>query len=125
MLHIVADDLYIETSGSAVTQYTEPLALDGKNTVQIEAWLVSARGMSGPGMSIALEASSDLENWKTFYYPYQISFYSSSSPWATAPSGTIGSVEPIPFEYVRLAITLNETSAAVVVRAGMRPRNLI
>ncbi len=125
MLHIVADDLYIETSGSAVTQYTEPLSLDGKNTVQIEAWLISARGLTGLGLGIDLEASSDLENWKSFYYPYQINFSGSSSPWATAPLGTFSTVEPIPFEYVRLAITLNDTSAAAVIRVGLRPRNLI
>ncbi len=125
MLHIVADDLYIETSGSAVTQYTEPLALEGKNSVQIEAWLISTRGLTGSGVIVVLEASSDLENWKPFSYPYQISFYPTSPLWDTAPTGTFSMVEPIPFEYVRLAITLNDTPAAVVFRAGIRPRNLI
>lgn len=125
MLHILADDMYIETGGAAVTQYTEPLPLDGKSAVLIEAWLMSARGLSGLGVTIVLEASSDLDNWKQYYYPFQISFTSMSELWASGPSGTISSIDPIPFEFVRLAITLNDTSAAAVIRAGVRPRNLM
>ena len=125
MLHILADDLFIETSNAPVTQYTEPLSLDGKSGVLIEAWLISAQGLSGGGVGVALEASNDLENWKAYYYPYQVSFSSIAPPWGSAPSGGISSVDPIPFEFVRLAITLNDYPATAVIRAGVRPRSYL
>lgn len=118
MLQILADNMYIESSAEVGTSYTEPIEMKGNDSVILEAWVISASGLSTGGVQVFPQGSNDLENWKDFDSGYGLYIYSPAS-WNSAPgySSTLGSID---FDYVRLKILLNDVPARAVVRAGVK-----
>lgn len=97
-------------TGNGASEVSQPVSMQGANAAQLDVVVISLAGTT-PTVTLQLQESSDLENWKD----------KGSSSGALSATGytLVAAVTSIAAGYVRVKVTLAGTSPIGVVSVGV------